>query len=91
VVTKKRRRKQIARASVERRNTRQQGRQHRRRFIQVLVTGLLVAAAVVALVAWIVLHDSPDGASPSVAGSSGDYDAASVDRTRPLSIEVTGE
>jgi hypothetical protein len=85
VVTKKQRRKQVARASALRRQDREHERAARRRLLQMVAVGLAVAAAVVALVFWIAVHDADSGATDAAPGG---YDAASVDRTQPLNIEV---
>ena len=85
MVTKKQRRKQIAQANAQRRESRQLQHEARGRQIRLIATGLAVALAVVALVVWIVMHD-PD--SDTTRAARGDYDAASVDRTQPLNIEV---
>ena len=86
MVTKKSRRKQIARASAQRQAERRQRHETHSRLLHLAGAALIVVLAVVALVSWIVMHDSD-----SVAASTArvDYDAASVDRNQPLNIEVT--
>jgi len=86
VVTQKSRRKQIARASSQRRAERHQRHETRSRLLRLAAAALAVVLAIVALVSWIVLHDSG-----SEATSTGrvDYDVASVDHNKPLNIEVT--
>ena len=86
MVTKKSRRKQIARASSERRADRHQRHETRSRLLHFVAAALVVVLALVALVSWIVMHDS--GSDATSAGRV-DYDAASVDRNQPLNIEVT--
>lgn len=86
MVTKKSRRKQIARSSAQRRAERHERQESRSRLLRVLGAALIVAIAVVALVSWIVMHDSGSGATSTARV---DYDAASVDRNQPMNIEVT--
>lgn len=86
VVTKKARRRQIARASAKRRNERHQRHDSRSRLLRVTGAALIVVLAVAALVGWIVLHDSESGASSTARVG---YDAASVDRNQSLNPEVT--
>jgi len=86
VVTKKSRRKQIARASAQRRAVRHERHESRSRLLHLGGAALIVVLAVVALISWIVMHDSGNDATSTARV---DYDAASVDRNRPLNIEVT--
>jgi len=86
VVTKKSRRKQIARASSQRRTERHQRHETRSRLLHLVAATLVVVLALVALVSWIVLHDS---GSDATSTGRVDYDAASVDHNQPLNIEVT--
>jgi len=87
VVTKRKRRSQLHQASAQRRSERLEARAVRRHRLQVVGTVLVVAAAVIALVAWIVVHDADDGdpaASTSLVVAS-----ATVPSTVPsTSIEV---
>ena len=86
VVTKKSRRKQIARASAKRRNERLQQHDSRSRLLRVTGAALIVVLAVAALVGWILLHGSESGATSTARV---DYDAASVDHNQSLNLEVT--
>jgi hypothetical protein len=56
VVTKSRRRSQLARASAQRQQVRRAQRAVRRRRRRVAITAVVVVLAVAALVTWIVLH-----------------------------------
>lgn len=68
VVTKKRRRSQLARASAQRQQLRRAQRARRRKRVRTVVA--LVAAVTVAavLVLWILLHARDSGSTPSAWG-----------------------
>jgi hypothetical protein len=63
VVTKKQRRKQLARASAERRVVRRQRHQQLRRRTLIALAALGVILATAALAVWIALHDSDNEAT----------------------------
>jgi hypothetical protein len=67
VVTKKRRRSQLARATAERQQLRRAQRAARRRRIRLVVTTVVVVLLVAGLVAWILTH-RPGSASTGAAG-----------------------
>jgi hypothetical protein len=56
VVSKKRRRSQLARATAERQRSRRAQRLARRRRLRVVATAVAVLVALAALATWIVLH-----------------------------------
>lgn len=85
MATKKRRRKQLARAGAERRTVRRQQRAVRRRRLQLLAIGVVVMLAMTALVAWIVTHDKGNAGT---AGAAVYYDGRPVVPVVPPSIEV---
>jgi heme/copper-type cytochrome/quinol oxidase subunit 2 len=66
VVTKKRRRSQLARAGAQRQQIRRAERQRRRRVRQRVLTAVVVVLLVAGLVTWIALH-ARDSASASAA------------------------
>ncbi len=66
VVTKKRRRSQLARAGAQRQAARRAQRVARRRRRQIIASLVLVALAIAALVLWVVLH--PDSATSRASG-----------------------
>ena len=68
VVTKKRRRSQLARASAQRQQLRRAERDRRRRIRRVLVTTVLALLLVAGLVTWIMLHPPGKGATASARG-----------------------
>jgi peptidyl-prolyl cis-trans isomerase B (cyclophilin B) len=73
VVTKKQRRRQLARARAQRRSQSLVRREARRRRIRTIAAVVAVVVAVAGLVLWIATHDN-DGAAAS-AGAAVDYDA----------------
>jgi heme/copper-type cytochrome/quinol oxidase subunit 2 len=75
VVTKKRRRSQLARASAQRQELRRAERERRRKRVRALLTVLVVVLLVAGLVTWIVWHARD---SASAANSGGGY-AAYID------------
>ena len=85
MVTKKQRRRQLARASAQRKQVRRTAREARRRRVRVVATAVVAVAALVALVVWIATHD---GAS-NAAGAVVDYDAVSVHDNPTAIAEVT--
>jgi peptidyl-prolyl cis-trans isomerase B (cyclophilin B) len=84
VVTKKRRRTQLARASAQRRELRRAERERRRRRVRLLVTLLVALAVVVGLAAWIALHDGDSG---SAAAQPGDYAVLDLSHDRAPTAE----
>jgi hypothetical protein len=85
VVTKKKRRSQLARAAAVRRQEHRAQREARRRRVRMLVTGLLVLAVVVGLAAWIATHRD----TGNTAGAHGDYDAVARHDIPTATAEVT--
>jgi hypothetical protein len=73
VVTKKRRRRQLARASAQRQQLRRAQRDARRRRVQIAIAAVLVALAIAALVAWIMAHPSDAGSAHAAGVEHGDY------------------
>jgi hypothetical protein len=85
VVTKKQRRRQLARASAQRKQLRRTARAARRRRIRTVTTAVVLVAALVALVAWIATH----GDAGNTAGAVVDYDAVSANDSPTAIAEVT--
>jgi ferric-dicitrate binding protein FerR (iron transport regulator) len=84
VVTKKQRRKQLARASARRQQLRRVRRQSRRRLLQVVATILVIGLALAGLAVWIAEHSGS-----ADAAAAGGYHAGSVDRRPMPTTEVT--
>ena len=89
VVTKKRRRTQLARAGAQRQQLRRAERDRRRRRTRLVLTTAVVLLALAGLVTWIVLHAKH---SESAASARGDY-ASLVDlaHKQPTGQATTAE
>jgi len=74
VVTKKRRRRLLARAAAERQAVRRATRDAKRQRIQRILTAVLVVALLAALAFWIATHHRDSEDQPS----AGDYSGASA-------------
>ena len=85
MVTKKKRRSQLARAGAVRRAERRAQRVARRRRVRRLVTGLLLLAVLVGLVIWIATHRG----TGNTAGAVDDYDAVARHDIPTAIVEVT--
>jgi ferric-dicitrate binding protein FerR (iron transport regulator) len=85
VVTKKRRRSQLAQAQAQRQQARRAERARRRRRRRTLLAVVAAVLAIAALVTFIVLHDRDSG---SAAAGRGDY-AALVDRSQQTTDQAT--
>jgi hypothetical protein len=83
VVTKQRRRSQLAKAGAQRQQLRRAERDRRRRRRRALLTGVAVVVVAAALVTWIVLHARDSG---SASAGRGDY-ASFVDLSHHLSTD----
>jgi hypothetical protein len=85
VVTKKRRRSQLAHAQAQRQQLRRAERDRRRRQRRTLLTVVVAVLAVAALVTFIVLHSRDSG---SASAGRGDY-ASQVDRSHQTTGQAT--
>lgn len=68
VVTKKRRRSQLARAGARRQQLRRQQRERRRKRVRTVVALVVAVTVAAVLVLWIVLHARDSGSAPSARG-----------------------
>jgi peptidyl-prolyl cis-trans isomerase B (cyclophilin B) len=89
VVTKKRRRAQLTRASRLRQQARRAQRERRRRKIRLLTTAVLVVLVVAGLMVWIVLHEADSGSTGAgpVDYPSGAAHAAHLPQTSATTTE----
>jgi peptidyl-prolyl cis-trans isomerase B (cyclophilin B) len=89
VVTKKRRRAQLTRASQLRQQARRAQRARRRRKIRLLTTVVLVVLAVAGLTIWIALHGTDSGSTGAgpVDYPSGAVHAAHLPQTSATTTE----
>ncbi|QWZ09381.1 hypothetical protein KRR39_06300 [Nocardioides panacis] len=89
MVTKKRRRTQLARAGAQRQQLRRAQRARRRRRTRLVLTAVAVVVVLAGLVTWIVLHAKDSG---SAASARGDY-ASLVDlaQHQPTGQATTAE
>ncbi|HET7734397.1 MAG TPA: hypothetical protein VFK52_00360 [Nocardioidaceae bacterium] len=71
MVTKKRRRSQLAHAAAERQAVRRAAREHKRQTRQKVLTVVLVVVLLGALTAWILTHRRDSGAALGSAGYAG--------------------
>ncbi len=87
MVTKRKRRSQLARESARRRAERLAAREAQRRRTRRLLAVVAAATAVAGLVLWIALHDgSASGAAP-VPGVTSVYDAVpALSSTTPIEV-----
>ena len=85
MVTKKRRRTQLARAGMARQQLRRAERDRRRRRRRTILTIAAVVVAIAALVTFIVVQSHDSG---STSAGRGDY-ASVVDRTHDLTNQAT--
>ena len=88
MVTKKRRRSQLAKAGAQRQELRRAERARRRKRRQMIVTAVVLGVLVVGLVTWIVLH-ARDAGSASAAARPGAGDYASLVQ-EPKDVTTTG-
>jgi uncharacterized membrane protein len=86
VATKKRRRKQLARSSLQRHEVRRQQREARRRRFRLVATAVLVGLLLGALVIWILVRSMAGSDTGAVAVASSHYHWSP---SPPLNAEVT--
>ena len=87
MVTKKRRRSQLAKAGAQRQELRRAERARRRKRRQMIVTAVVVGVLVAGLLTWIVLHARDVGSAAALGPAAGDY-ASLVQE--PKDVTTTG-